>query len=78
MTENLTQNTKLLQIVINGGLVSITVLVLIGAYSLVANHMNTNTEALIGIKEAVIEIKSAVQASTEQNRRVEDLLRLRY
>jgi len=77
-TENLSSNTKLLQIIINGGLVSITVLTLIGAYSLVSNHMSTNTQALTEIKTAVIQIKAAVEASTAQNKRVEDLLRLRY
>ena len=72
-------NGKLLKIIVQSGMAGITVLVLIGAYFILTNHFEHSNQAELKTAEALhenakalIEVKSAVQASTAQNVRVED------
>lgn len=69
------ENAKLLQIIINGGLVTITILTLYGSFLLVSDFMSKQTVATTGLQTVIVTLTAAINSNTRQNERVEQVLR---
>ena len=74
-------NGKTLKVLINGGLVSITLITLVGVFYLITNHLDKNTEALFGVSRALDsmveqsnQLEEAIESSTVQNARLGEVI----
>ena len=65
---------KILDIVKSGGAIVLAAIALYMFYQFTTNHAHQTTEAIIGVKEAIVKMGEVVDRNTDQNARVERAL----